>query len=616
MKFIFTSLLVLTLSAVLSAQVYINEVDYDQTSTDEAEFVELVGPDGTDLTGYTLELINGNGGSVYTTVDLTGQTIPNDNESGFGFFVIGSTNVTNVDFTPSGWIANAVQNGSPDGMVLKLNGTVIDGFSYEGVLSGNSDITPGMAITAEDPNSGDASIGRVANGFDSNNQDQYFAVTSADLSPGAINAAHGQVLGGDPPPLISGINRMPFVPAANENVTVSATVTDDSDVTAVQLRYTIGGSAEQQVAMTEISTDTYAAEIAASEYSDGDVVSYKIYAEDDAPQSNESPSFGFLAGTTPIAIAMVDDLDGNLVHLGKAARLTGVLTVATGVFSATNVDVYMQDATGGTNVFAFGLDSTFSMTRGNSYTVIGSIAQFSGKGEIIPDDLLTDIIDNGPATEPGPVTKTLAALNGGESEGLEGQLVAIAAVTNTGAVDPWPAVDNDANVEITDDGGTNVYTLRVDRDTEIDGSSEPAWPVNVQGILTQFDTAVPYTEGYQILPRDLGDVDVVLGVEPIEGGLIKTLALHSNYPNPFNPSTTLRFDVPADNNLNSPVTLTIYNNLGQKVLTLVNERLAAGSYKVEWNGATAGGEIATSGVYYAQLSMNGNVQTQKMMLVK
>ncbi|MGH1365400.1 MAG: T9SS type A sorting domain-containing protein [Calditrichia bacterium] len=614
MKTIFTSLMVLMLSAALSAQVYINEVDYDQPGTDEAEFVELVGPDGTDLSGYTLELVNGNNGSIYNTVDLAGQTIPSDNESGFGFLVIGSTNVANVDFTPSGWIANAVQNGSPDGILLKLNGTVVDGISYEGVLGNNPDFTAGMAITAEDFS--DNSVGRVANGFDSGNQDQYFAVDVAAISPGAINAAHGQVLGGDPPPLISGITRMPFVPLASENVTVSATVTDDSDVTAVQLRYTINSGSEQQVAMTEISTDNYAAEIAASEYTDSDLVSYKVYAEDDAPQSNESPSFGFLAGTTPIGTAMDDDSDGNLIYLGLSARLTGVLTVATGVFSATNVDVYMQDATGGTNVFAFGLDSTFSMTRGNSYTVIGTIAQFNGKGEIIPNDLTADIIDNGAATEPGPVTATLADLNGGNSEGLEGQLVAIAGVTNTGAADPWPAVDNNANVEITDDGGTNVYTLRVDSDTDIDGSAEPAWPVNVQGILTQFDNSPPYTEGYQILPRDLGDVDVVLGVEPIEGGLIKTLALHSNYPNPFNPSTTLRFDVPADNNLNSPVTLTIFNSLGQKVLTLVNERLAAGSYKVEWNGSGANGVVATSGVYYAQLSMNGNVQTQKMMLVK
>lgn len=615
MKFMFTTLLVLMLSAALSAQVYINEVDYDQPGTDENEFVELVGPDGTDLTGYTLELVNGNNGSVYNTVDLTGQTIPNDNENGFGFLVIGSTTVANVDFVPSGWTSNAVQNGAPDGILLKLNGTVVDGISYEGVLGNNPDFTAGMAITAEDFS--DNSVGRVANGFDNSNQDQFFAVTVEAISPGAINAAHGQVLGGDPPPLISGIERIPFVPTASENTTVNASVTDDSDVTLVQLRYTVNGGTEQQVAMSEVSPDAYSAEIPAGDYTDGDVVEYKIYAEDDAPQSNESPAFGFLAGTTPIGTAMADDTDGNLIYLGKAARLTGVLTVATGVFSTTNIDVYMQDATGGTNVFAFGLDSTFSMTRGNNYTVVGNLAQFNGKGEIIPETPATDVVDNGAATEPAPQTATIADLNAGASEGLEGQLVAIAAVTNTGAADPWPADGNNANIEITDDGGTSLYTFRVDSDTDIDGSPEPSWSVNVQGILTQFDTSLPYTEGYQILPRDLGDVDIALNVEPIDNpAVIATLALHGNYPNPFNPSTTLRFDVPAENNLNSPVTLTIFNSLGQKVRTLVNERLAAGSYKVEWNGFTESGATATSGIYYAQLSMNGMTQTRKMMLVK
>lgn len=616
MKLMFTTLLVLMLSAALSAQVYINEVDYDQPGTDMTEFVELVGPDGTDLSGYTLELVNGNNGGVYNTVDLAGQTIPNDNESGFGFLVIGSSGVANVDFVPSGWTSNAIQNGAPDGILLKLNGTVVDGISYEGVLSNNPDFTTGMAITAEDFS--DNSLGRVANGFDSGNQDQFFAVTAEAISPGAINAAHGQVLGGDPPPLISGIVRAPFVPTASENTTVTATVTDDSDVTLVQLRYTVNGGTEQQVAMTATSTtDTYEAEIPAGEYTDGDVVEYKIYAEDDAPQSNESPTFGFLAGTTPIATAMDDDTDGNLLYLGLAARLTGVLTVSTGVFSTTNIDVYMQDATGGTNVFAFGLDSTFSMTRGNSYTVVGNLAQFNGKGEIIPDTPATDVTDNGPATEPGPQTATIADLNAGASEGLEGQLVAIAAVTNTGGGDAWPAAGDNANVQITDDGGTSLYTFRVDNDTDIDGSPEPSWPVNVQGILTQFDNSAPFTEGYQILPRDLGDVDVALSVEPIDNpAIIATLALHGNYPNPFNPSTTLRFDIPADNKLNSTVTLTIFNSLGQKVRTLVNERLASGSYKVEWNGFTESGATATSGIYYAQLSMNGITQTRKMMLVK
>ncbi|MFQ5583810.1 MAG: hypothetical protein ACE5GL_05190, partial [Calditrichia bacterium] len=187
MKKLLLLALSLLLASSLSAQnIYINEVDYDQPGTDTEEFIELIGFDGTSLNGYTIELVNGNGGTIYNTVDLTGFTIPNDNVAGYGFFVIGPSGFQNVDYTPPGWTSNAIQNGSPDGILLKLNGVVVDGFSYEGEITNNPDFTPGMAITAQETGS-DSSIGRVTLGFDPNNQDQFFASFTAIPSPGLQN---------------------------------------------------------------------------------------------------------------------------------------------------------------------------------------------------------------------------------------------------------------------------------------------------------------------------------------------------------------------------------------------------------------------------------------------
>lgn len=620
--FLLTLFLLLWATAA-SAQVYINELDYDQPGADTQEFIELVGPTNGSLNGYTIELVNGNDGAVYRSVDLAGQTIPDDNVAGYGFFVIGNPTVPNVDFTPGDWLSqDNVQNGgsAPDGILLKLNGVVVDGFSYEGVLTSNPEFTAGMAITALETNaSPNVSVGRVTLGFDPNNQDQFFAAEAHDPSPGAQNAAHGQILSGDPPPVINGasIARNPKIPDANQNTTVSAEVTDNSAVTLVELRYRTNGGAQQAAAMVNTSGDTYTGDIPESAYNDADRVEYWVYAEDDFPQGSESAHFNFFAGNTPVFDLHAAGSNGVLLYLDYDARVTGVATVAHGVFSTTNLDVYLQDASGGINLFAFGLEPGLTITVGNSYTVTGAVDQFNGKTEIIPEDQLTEIIDNGPGVLPNAVVKTIAEFLA-DAETYEGMLVAIAQVTNTGAGQAWPALDSDANVEITDDGGVSRIILRIDRDTDIDGSPEPAWPVNVRGILTQFDNGgAPLDTGYQVQPRSLEDIDIILGVEPVSGGeLVRTLRLHGNYPNPFNPATTLRFDVPASGQI-AAVELVIYNALGQKIAVLVNEKLAAGRYEVQWNGRSDAGAAVPSGVYFAVLSLDrSEQQVAKMVLMK
>jgi len=87
------------------------------------------------------------------------------------------------------------------------------------------------------------------------------------------------------------------------------------------------------------------------------------------------------------------------------------------------------------------------------------------------------------------------------------------------------------------------------------------------------------------------------GVTSVESSDDKSIPtefiLSQNYPNPFNPSTSIEFSVPV----NSDVTLTIYNLLGQVVTTLVNEEVSAGHYSTVWNGADDNGFQVSSGVY-------------------
>lgn len=90
-------------------------------------------------------------------------------------------------------------------------------------------------------------------------------------------------------------------------------------------------------------------------------------------------------------------------------------------------------------------------------------------------------------------------------------------------------------------------------------------------------------------------------------------ALEQNYPNPFNPTTTIQFALPE----RAHVTLDVFNVLGQRVRTLVNEELAAGTYNPEFDGTSDGGTPLASGLYFYRLQTSTDyVETRKMVLVK
>jgi hypothetical protein len=84
-------------------------------------------------------------------------------------------------------------------------------------------------------------------------------------------------------------------------------------------------------------------------------------------------------------------------------------------------------------------------------------------------------------------------------------------------------------------------------------------------------------------------------------------ALNQNYPNPFNPETEWSFDLPVA----SHVELTIYNILGQKVETLVDEEREAGSYTVSWDAS-----VYSSGVYFYRITAKDYSATKKMLFLK
>lgn len=86
----------------------------------------------------------------------------------------------------------------------------------------------------------------------------------------------------------------------------------------------------------------------------------------------------------------------------------------------------------------------------------------------------------------------------------------------------------------------------------------------------------------------------------------------NNYPNPFNPKTTISFEI----TVSGETTVDIYNSKGQKVTRLLNEELQIGDHSVIWSGNDSGGNKVSSGIYFYRVVVNDEQKINKMIMIK
>ncbi|TNE56828.1 MAG: HYR domain-containing protein, partial [Bacteroidetes bacterium] len=161
--------------------VWINEIHYDNTGTDEGEFIEVAGSAGVDLGSYSLVLYNGSTGQTYGATNLFG-TIP-DESNGFG---------TALFTYPS----NGLQNGAPDGVALVLNGSMVLQFlSYEGAMMAADGPAAGMMSTDIGVAEGsDTPVGySVALSGAGNQYSDFVWNAPAPATPGALNTGQTMI---------------------------------------------------------------------------------------------------------------------------------------------------------------------------------------------------------------------------------------------------------------------------------------------------------------------------------------------------------------------------------------------------------------------------------------
>ncbi len=131
--------------------------------------------------------------------------------------------------------------------------------------------------------------------------------------------------------------------------------------------------------------------------------------------------------------------------------------------------------------------------------------------------------------------------------------------------------------------------------------------------LTYYIAATCYdTDGNESwYSKEVNATPIALAVEKVSD-LPTSFALHPAYPNPFNPTTTIRFDLPNAVN----ISIVVYDLLGREVVRLMNGRLEAGYQQVVWEGRTAAGREVPSGIYIARLVTPEYTRSVKMLLLR
>ena len=117
----------------------------------------------------------------------------------------------------------------------------------------------------------------------------------------------------------------------------------------------------------------------------------------------------------------------------------------------------------------------------------------------------------------------------------------------------------------------------------------------------------------EVLDGQSGVFFVILPVMSVEPNTIpNNFALYAAYPNPFNPSATIKFDIPED----SFVSLNVFDMMGRKIKTLLNDKISAGRRSIIWDGTNNLNQAVSAGTYFYMISTSKYKSTKKLILLK
>lgn len=362
------------------ANVWINEIHYDNASTDANEFVEVAGLAGVDLTGWSIVLYNGNGGASYSTINLSGTLASSTN--GFGFVKA---------LTPG------IQNGPPDGIALVDNlGRVVQFLSYEGVMTATSGPANGLTSTDIGVSQDNATVGLTLQlvGTGSSYADFTWAANVANTE-GAVNAGQSFLSGTDQGQI--SIRDASVTEGNSGTSTVTFTVSRAGGfATSATVDYTVALDATANAADFDAgAVFTGTLTFAAGEFSC--TITLPVQG-DTSGEGNETFSVnlsnvtgnaaiadGAATGTiinddpVTLTIMQIQGAGHTSAYVGQPVTTSGIVTAV-----ATN-GYYLQDPTGDGNAATSDAMFVFTSTAptvavGDNVSVTGAVAEFAANG--------------------------------------------------------------------------------------------------------------------------------------------------------------------------------------------------------------------------------------------
>jgi|GEM_PF-1049513 len=147
-----------------------------------------------------------------------------------------------------------------------------------------------------------------------------------------------------------------------------------------------------------------------------------------------------------------------------------------------------------------------------------------------------------------------------------------------------------------------------------DGTYDPAGILNIVLDTTENRIYAEVSHFSQVVAGDKKLYATTGCCTRVESVLPEQSRLYPNYPNPFNPETTFRFDVGG--NMSQDVAVEVYNTAGQRVAVLLHQRLEPGQYSAKWDGSNQAGQAVGSGVYLIRIKMPSVSLTRRLVLMR
>ena len=428
---------------------------------------------------------------------------------------------------------------------------------------------------------------------------------------------------GSGPPSITALSREPCAPTASDNeVAVSCVIMDNSTISEALVHYSVDGGEYLSVSMATNDDSTFTGVIPVS---NGNTVHYYISATDDGadqsepktsiyPYDIEHEQLGFHV-TDDLTIAMIQETPwpaGNSLYNGCNVTLSGIVTADTAQYNSGYSAYALQNGSGQWSGMVFDTDEIVQISRGDDISITGLVTEFAvgdefgyqldGNTRLIQADVTVNSSGN---DTPAPLVASCEDLTqtAEEVESYEGVLVKLDNVTISSVNQyDWSITDASGFEALIDDDMANM-----EADNFMSSLAEGQELDHIMGLFN-------YSYGtYKVQIRDIADLGETVGIDDDVQVNPYEYALHDNFPNPFNPSTHIRFSIGGKENIK----LVIYDVMGRQVRTILNgEAYNPGFHVVNWNGIDDKGQKVPTGMYIYRIKAGDFIADKKMLLVK